>query len=360
MRERIHSMNNTRNLNRWLAVAGVLAIAGCSSHPAKLAVATGHHDDGIRLSPDPASAASRIAVVLSDTRVMPSMCHYEWRRNGTPIPDAESDGLEPTNFSKNDEVSVVVTITEPAGAAARVLHADVKVENSPPKVTGVSCVIGAAASAPAAEARVQVIDPDGDVPSFTFRWFKNGKLIEGAQDATLPLANVRRGDQLIVEVVAHDQDSASTPVKSNTMVVEDSPPQFTSTPGAPQQADVEFVYQAKATDPDGDALKYELVSGPSGMSVSNEGTLTWAVPQGDQHQGEFPVRIRAMDPNGGEATQDFTIHLDAPIIQTASTRVRTTSSGVDLGVPAAGEQAAPQPTWHVIRHTYFADTTAGH
>ena len=354
-------MMNTKTMNRWLAVACMLAIAGCSSHPAKVAVATGHHDDGIRLSPDPASAASRIAVVLSDARVMRSMCHYEWRRNGIPIADAESDGLEPSNFSKNDQVSVVVTITDPSSGAARVLHADVKVENSPPKVTGVSCVIEAAASAPAAEARVQVIDPDGDVPSFTFRWFKNDKLIEGAGDPTLPLAHVRRGDQLMVEVVAHDEASASTPVKSNTMVVENSPPQFTSTPGAPQQADVEFMYQAKATDPDGDALKYELVSGPSRMSVSNEGTLTWAVPQGDQHQGDFPVRIRAMDSNGGEATQDFTIHLDAPVIQTASTRVRTTSSGVNLGTPAAGDQAAPpQPTWHVVRHSYFADTTANH
>ena len=355
-------MNQIRHMKRWLTVAGMLAVAGCSAHPASLAVATGHHDNGIRLSPDPASAASRIAVVLSDANVLPSQCRFEWRRNGLPIEGAESDGLEPTNFTKNDEVSVVVTISDPTGGAARVLHADVRVENSPPKVSSVECVIAAAPSVPAAEARVQVIDADGDVPTFTFRWFKNGKEIDGAKAATLPLEHVDRGDQLIVEVVAHDEVSASTPVRSNTVVVENRPPQFTSTPGAPQQADIAFQYQAKAEDPDGDAVRYELVSGPLGMSISSEGNLSWQLPQGDQHQGDFLVKIRALDPNGGEARQDFSIHLDPPIVQTARTTVRTTSSGVVMGSDAAaGTPGAPQqPTWHVIRHSYFADTTANH
>lgn len=353
-------MTGRNRTTRWLAVAGMLAIAGCSAHPSKLA-ATGHHDDGIRLAPDPATASSRIAVVLSDTNVMPSTCHYVWRRNGQAIEEATADGLEPTYFTKGDQVAVVVTITDPAGGPDRLLHADVMVGNSPPKVTSVECVI-AAGGTPAAEARPQAIDPDGDPMTYTYRWFENGKLIEGAQGATLPLEKAGRGEQLTVEVVAHDGTDDSTPVKSNTMVVENRPPQFTSSPGAPQPADVAFSYQAQAVDPDNDKLHYELEHGPPGMVVSSEGSVTWTLPQGDAHQGDFQVRIRALDPNGGEATQDFVIHLDPPLVQTTATRVRTTSAGTNMntGTDAQPAGTPQQPTWHVIRHSYFQDTTAAH
>lgn len=360
-RERTHARFHQRRVAGWLAVAGMLAIAGCSAHPSNVAVATGHHDDGIRLAPDPATSASRIAVVLSDTHVMPSQCRYEWRRNDMTITEATGDGLEPGNFTKGDQVAVVVTISDPAGGAPRVLHADVTVGNSPPKVMAVECVIAAGAS-PMAEARTQAVDPDGDAMTYSYRWFKNGKLVDGATSATLPLEHVGRGDQVIAEVVANDGTSASTPVKSPSMVVENRPPQFTSTPGAPQQTDATYHYQAQATDPDGDKLHYELVSGPLGMSVSAEGDVSWPIPQGDQHQGDFQVKIRALDPNGGEASQDFVLHLDAPTVQTTTTRVRTTSAGINMNGDASAQPAgaAPQPTWHVIRHSYFSGDSAGH
>ena len=279
-----------------------------------------------------------------------------------PISDADGDGLDPANFTKNDVVSVVVTVTDTPGAPARILRADVKVENSPPKVTLVNCVVAAAASPPAVEARVQAVDPDGDVPTFTYRWFKNGNPIDGAKDATLPLKFAGRGDQVTVEVVAHDDESESPPVRSEAMVVENRPPAFTSSPPAPQAADVAFQYQAQASDPDGDKLHYEMVNGPFGMTMSKDGSISWTLPQGDQHQGDFAVSIRALDPNGGAATQDFTIHLDPPVVQTTRTTVASSSSGVNLGsgTPASTAQSAPQQTWHVIRHSYFTDTTASH
>lgn len=350
-----------RTIRLWLAVAGMLAIAGCSASPTA-EVATGHHDDGIRLTPDPAHATARISVVLADANVMPSMCTYEWRRNDLPLRDAVGDGLEPTFFTKNDEISVVVTIADPKGGPARVLHADVKVVNSPPRVTSVSVLAGSAPGEPTVEARPQAIDPDGDTPTFTYRWFKNGQVIDGATNSTLPLKLAGRGSKLVCEVVAHDGEADSPPVKSEAMAVENRPPQFTSSPGAPAQTDVTFQYQAHADDPDGDPVKYDLVSGPSGMSVSPDGLVSWMLPTGDQRQGDYAARIRAKDPNGGEATQDFTVHLEAPIVQTSTTTVRTTSAGVGMGggSGASGTQAPPQPLWHVVRHSYFkGDSTSG-
>jgi|GEM_PF-601314 len=347
-------------------MAAVLVIAGCSSHATVAEVPTGHHDDGIRLTPDPAHATAQVSVVLSDPNVMPTSCTYEWRKNGLPLSDVGGAELAPSYFVKNDIVSVVVTITDPAGGKARVLHADVKVANSPPKVTSVSCLISDKPGEPSLEARTEAVDPDGDTPTFTYRWFKDGSLIDGQTAATLPLKLAGRGTKVVVEAVAHDDESASAPVKSAAMVVENRPPQFTSSPVAPGPNDATFQYQAQATDPDGDPLKYEIVSGPSGMSISKDGMVSWVLPTGEARQGDYPARIKAKDPNGGEAMQEFTVHLDAPIVQTSTTTIHTTSSGVIMaGDPAQASgttQSPPQPIWHVVRHSYFTsgDSSASH
>ena len=46
-----------------------------------------------------------------------------------------------------------------------------------------------------------------------------------------------------------------------------------------------------------------------GMSVGPQGDVAWTLPVGEGRRGEFVVRVRATDPHGGEAVQEFTIRL---------------------------------------------------
>jgi hypothetical protein len=295
-----------------LVLAGALVLGGCSGQGGGSVRLANHREGAVRLAPDPANTASRIAVVLQDAGLRPADCRFEWRRNGIVIAGAGTDALDPSRFSKNDEIAVTVTAPDPAGGTTRTLKAKVRIVNTPPKLTGASLAISTASGAAALQAIVECADPDGDVPAYAFRWFKNGTPIDDASGANLPLTGFVRGDRVVVEVVARDEVSSSTPLRSDPHTVGNLPPRFSSQPVTPGPGSVTFEYQASANDPDGDPLRYELVSGPPGMTVDPAGMVYWTLPAGVSRRGSFPVRIRATDSRGGAATQDFTIPLDPP------------------------------------------------
>jgi len=70
-----------------------------------------------------------------------------------------------------------------------------------------------------------------------------------------------------------------------------------------------FVYQAKASDKDGDKLGYRLLEGPAGARIDAiTGRLTWDKPQ----PGRQGFRIEVTDGKGGTAEQQFSIDFRAP------------------------------------------------
>lgn len=71
-----------------------------------------------------------------------------------------------------------------------------------------------------------------------------------------------------------------------------------------------YRYQVTASDPDGDAVTFDLLSGPAGMSIdSATGQITW-VATPDQ-VGTHPVVVRASDGRGGFATQQYNVEVSA-------------------------------------------------
>lgn len=58
------------------------------------------------------------------------------------------------------------------------------------------------------------------------------------------------------------------------------PPAITSSPKVTAAAGGVYEYQVVASDRDGDALSYALVSAPTGMTISSTGKVAWAVLAG--------------------------------------------------------------------------------
>ncbi|MEQ8848076.1 putative Ig domain-containing protein [Botrimarina sp.] len=85
-------------------------------------------------------------------------------------------------------------------------------------------------------------------------------------------------------------------------------PRFGTTPEAEALVGMPFRYAARATDPDGDALKYELISGPVDAAFS-DGVLTWTPTSEDS--GTHDVVVRVTDGRGGVAEQRFTLSVKA-------------------------------------------------
>ncbi|HEX8913739.1 MAG TPA: FG-GAP-like repeat-containing protein, partial [Humisphaera sp.] len=99
-------------------------------------------------------------------------------------------------------------------------------------------------------------------------------------------------------------------------------PAFTSTPPTRATTGTAYRYDADATDADNDAVVYELLSGPSGMTiVAATGLLDWT-PSADQ-TGTFPVRVRASDGRGGLTDQSFTVRLGTATADNAPPKITT-------------------------------------
>jgi RHS repeat-associated protein len=87
--------------------------------------------------------------------------------------------------------------------------------------------------------------------------------------------------------------------------VGNSAPRIESTPSSLfATVDQLYVYDLFVTDNDHDALSFEIVAAPDGMSIHPQlGTLRW-LPTLDQ-LGQSTVTLRVVDPHGGAATQSF-------------------------------------------------------
>lgn len=106
-----------------------------------------------------------------------------------------------------------------------------------------------------------------------------------------------------------------------------SGPAITSTPRNFAVAGKLYTYDIVANDLDNDPIAYELVSGPSGLSLDPmRGTVRWT-PAADQF-GQHDVTLRALDPFGGVAEQSFTISVRAVGGPPAITSVPPVQAGV--------------------------------
>jgi hypothetical protein len=84
------------------------------------------------------------------------------------------------------------------------------------------------------------------------------------------------------------------------------PPSFTSAPVTTAKHQIAYSYQATATDPDGDALKFTLATAPPGMTIDSATGLIGWTPTGNQI-GPQSVVVVVADPFNASATQAFDV-----------------------------------------------------
>ncbi len=86
-------------------------------------------------------------------------------------------------------------------------------------------------------------------------------------------------------------------------------PEFVSTPPAQASVGQPFEYHAQASDPDGQAVFYYLLSGPEGMTMDSQtGVVSWA--PGATALAREAVLIEAFDTRGAVTLQRFLLDVD--------------------------------------------------
>lgn len=113
-------------------------------------------------------------------------------------------------------------------------------------------------------------------------------------------------------------------------------PVITSTPVTTAVEGALYLYQVKATDPEGSAVAFSLDTAPAGMAAgADSGFVTW-LPAGAQ-VGPNPVAVRATDAAGLSSVQRFTITVaPADLAPIAADDAWPATAGLSLGVAAPG------------------------
>ncbi len=154
--------------------------------------------------------------------------------------------------------------------------------------------------------QVQATDPENNAISFILLKRPIGMTIDKSTGLIKWTASTMQGEFAEVEVQATDEHGAKD-VQSFTLSIKQPqtnyPPSVTSNPTAVATVGTEYTYQVIATDPENEAISYELASSSSGMSIDSNGLFTWT-PTADQ-LGDHEVVILVKDTYGYALRQSF-------------------------------------------------------
>lgn len=154
----------------------------------------------------------------------------------------------------------------------------------------------------------KAVDPEGGAVAYGVTKTPPGMLMdpETAMVVWTPAKNQVGPQQ--VELTATDEQGAST-TQSFTIHVAPSnlPPEFVSVPSRVVHTGERYRYDAKAYDPEDEAMTFALLDAPpQGLSLDTQsGRVEWE--PGPQAVGVHPVTLTVSDPHGGAAQQAFTI-----------------------------------------------------
>jgi hypothetical protein len=267
-----------------------------------------------KIYPDPAYSNNRLEVKFDvDYRMELPEFVYTWMRNGAVIHGHSESTLGPEHFTKGDEISVEIAPLDPMYVRRPFRTGKVKIRNSPPKMLEASLALSSV-EAPSIVINSKYQDADNDRIDFSYRWYKNGEMMEDQASPTLDPAAARRGDVISVDVTASDGENTSPPLRTGSIEIQNHAPRITSSPPTSSSKD-RFIYQVLCNDPDGDDLSYELLSAPEGMSIDTEGKIEWLIPRGEERRESYEVGVRVKDEFGGEMIQKFTFSVVAPKAQ---------------------------------------------
>lgn len=139
--------------------------------------------------------------------------------------------------------------------------------------------------------------------SATYQWSINNNQVDISGN-TLPPGEFKRGDKISLTITPFLENQKGNPVTVFSYIF-NSPPKIVSDIKDSKYKDRSFVYQVKATDPDGDTLTYTLKQAPKGMVIDKTGLITWMVSEKDKSR--HPVTVQVTDGHGGEALYNFDI-----------------------------------------------------
>lgn len=233
---------------------------------------------------------------------------YEWLRNDEEIIGQKQNTLKSGNFKKGDLIRVKVTPSDGKVSGTPFLSAPTKILNSPPVIEKVWVEPQLAYVTDRLKTHLKSFDPDGDFIYFSYRWEKNGVILDEERDEFLERGRLNKGDSIAVIVTPDDRETLGTPKKSEPLIISNSPPLILSSPPTSVEKTT-YIYQVRANDPDQDPITFTLKSGPKGMEMDKKtGSIKWEIRKEDV--GTHSIEIEVSDDAGAKSTQRYTLTIN--------------------------------------------------
>ncbi len=231
-----------------------------------------------------------------------------WYRNGASVQRGKELLLSASGLTRGDEVYAIIHVSDGRFTTSN-RTPSVRGRSQVPRIDSVELLPRGATAEDELLAVPRAIDSDNDPIEFSYSWVVNGTPLRNASAAHLESGRVRRGDTVVVLVVASDGSGKSDPVGSPLARIGNSAPRITSKPTYNLSGRSQYTYQVVASDPDGDRpLRYQLIDSPPGMTIGLvSGLLSWIVP--DDANGKYPVELSVRDSNGAESRQRYVLEL---------------------------------------------------
>ena len=227
---------------------------------------------------------------------------YQWVVNEVPAAGATVPVFRPERLKKGDRVTAEIVPTDGKADGEVFTTGPVTIGNTAPSIREIYVDPLPLQRGKLIKVRVVASDPDGDPVSLTYKWFRNNKAIPDAKSDTLDTKEFQKKD--ILEVLVTPSDGKSTREGQGVqMLIENSPPRFTSTPPT-EIKDGQYLYQVAVTDPDEDPVTLELKQGPPGMALDPATKqLSWKLTP--ENLGKHHVVLVAKDNDNGSTQVEF-------------------------------------------------------
>ncbi|MCP3870959.1 MAG: hypothetical protein GY703_23255 [Gammaproteobacteria bacterium] len=156
---------------------------------------------------------------------------------------------------------------------------------------------------------VEAIDPNvDDILAYSLVTAPTGMTIDSGSGLIEWTPTAEQIGVAIVTVKVEDP-TGNSDVQSFSVDIQNvnQSPIITSTAPTEVSFSQDYSYQVSVEDPDGDLIGYQLVNAPPGMSISDDGLVSW--PAGIERPTSAEVEVEVSDSHGGKGSQAWTIEV---------------------------------------------------
>ncbi|MEO0263368.1 MAG: hypothetical protein ABIM62_06560 [candidate division WOR-3 bacterium] len=230
----------------------------------------------------------------------------EWFLNDEKVFEGKEISLE--KFKKGDLLYAIITPYDGKEYGKPYKTAPALIKNSQPKIIEAKFSPDTIfTTTEKIEIVAKAEDPDNDELSYIVEWYINGKMQEEKRTVFNP-PKLKENDLLEAIVYAYDGEEKSKSFSRISYLVQNSPP-FIDVPQEELKIPSypEFTYKINAYDPDGDKLKFEIISSNiKEIQIDENGIIKGKI---EENVKKINIKIKVIDTKGNYKEKEIIFSL---------------------------------------------------